>query len=118
MNYHLNVLNELHFNANRQSSALGTNPSRTLVRAGNEAYEKCAAAYRGDELYKVSSWQDLGPDALKNTALFPLTLDEEHAIDELPDTERIAWVPAWSLTHDKDSSGSRQRIVILGFLQD
>lgn len=101
MNYHLNVLNDLHFNANRQSSALGTNPSRTLVRAGNEAYEKCATAYRGDEGYKVSSWRDLAPDALKNTTIFPLTLDEEHDIDELPDNEPIAWVPAWSLTHEK-----------------
>lgn|GEM_PF-6325135 len=101
MNYHLNVLNDLHFNANRQSSALGIHASRTLVRAGNEAYEKCATAYRGDELYKVSSWQDLGPNALKNKAIFPLTLDVEHAIEELPDTERIAWVPAWSLSHEK-----------------
>ena len=101
MNYHLNILNELHFNANSQSSALGTTPLKTLVRAGNEAYEKCASAFRGDEQYKLSSWQEMRPDAIKNTVLFPLTIGGNRTIEELPDTEQIAWVPGWSLTHER-----------------
>ena len=92
------VLNELLFNASEQSSALGASRADALIRAGMEAYERCAATYRGDEYYVTKTQHDLGQDALSNTALY--TGDPTGAtLKPLPDTTVADWTPVWSLTH-------------------
>lgn len=92
------VLHELLFNANEQSSALGPSRSNALVRAGMEAYERCAAGFRGDEYYVAQTRRDLGADARISLACTTGHRAAD-AVEPLPDTVLVDWTPAWSLTH-------------------
>jgi bacteriocin biosynthesis cyclodehydratase domain-containing protein len=82
----------------------GRTAAQSQASALGEAIERLAACWQGDEAMLVASAAELGPAAIRPTALPrvqapddgpPLTSDpfDEHAA--------MPWAPAWSLTHDE-----------------
>ena len=90
----------------------GTNPQQSRVSALCEGVERSSYRYTGDEVEKISNWNNMGRDAVHPNLLqnFSLTqLSGENESDDhrdrvpkqLDSLNEISWTPVWSYTQNK-----------------